>query len=117
MKKTVSAILVCVLLLGTMLTLVSCGKMLIGKYQAKLDVGFAASSTTYDFGMFGKVTRISNNLGSEKTVEGEYEFIEDGAKITLTFPGEDPVTYDFSSGEEDGVEYIKLGIIKYTKVD
>ena len=42
-------------------------------------------------------------------------------EITFTFESDDADTYegtsDFSSGEEDGVEYIKIGLLKYTKAD
>lgn len=117
MKKTISVVLVCVLLLCSTLTLTSCGKTLIGKYKAELNLGIAAASETYEFGLFGKVTRTTNSFGAETTVEGKYEFIENDTKITLTFPDEDPVTYNFASGEENGVEYIKLGLTKYEKVD
>lgn len=117
MKKTVSAVLVCVMLVCTLFALTSCGKTISGKYKSEIDMGFAAMSTTYEFDIFGKVVRTTNSLGSEKTVEGKYEFIEDDTKVTLTFPEEDPATYDFSSGEEDGVKYIKLDGIKFTKVD
>lgn len=117
MKKTISAVLVCVMLVCTVFSLASCGKTISGKYKAELNLGFAATSTTYEFDFFGKVVRTSNSFGSETTVEGKYEFIEEDTKVTLTFPDEDPATYDFSSGEEDGVEYIKLDGIKYTKVD
>lgn len=112
MKKTVSAILVCVLLVCTMLSLTSCGKMLIGTYTAQTLNG----DVTYEFEIGGKVTKTTNPyLGKGTTVEGKYEFIQEDTKITLTFPDDDPVTYDFSSGEEDGVEYIKLDGWKYIK--
>ena len=117
MKKTISVVLVCAFLLCSMLTLTSCGKSITGKYKAEINLGIAAASTTYEFELFGKVIRTTNSFGSEKVVEGKYEFIEDDTKITLTFPDEDPKTYNFSSGEEDGVKYIKLDGIKYTKVD
>lgn len=114
MKKTVSAVLVCVMLMCTLFALTSCGKSIMGTYTGKGLNG----DTTYEFEFGGKVTKITNPiLGQGKTIEGEYEFIQDDTKITLTFPGEDPVTYDFSSGEEDGVEYIKLDGWKLTKAD
>lgn len=113
MKKTISAVLVCVLLACSILALTSCGKILIGTYKAETILG----DVTYEFAIGGKVTRsIDPLIGKSSTVEGKYEFIQEDTKITLTFPDEDPVTYDFSSGTEDGVDYIKLDGVKYTKV-
>lgn len=113
MKKIISTILVCVLLVGSIFTLASCGKSLTGKYEAD----FALYEEIYEFGMFGKVTKTVDPISGDNTVtEGKYEFNEAGDEITLTF-GDDSATYDFSSGEEDGVKYIKLGIVKYEKID
>ena len=113
MKKTLSAILVCVLLIGCLFALCSCGKSLSGKYEIDLGV----SETTYEFGAFGKVTRtVDPIVGDDEVTEGKYEFNDAGDEITLTF-GEESKTYDFSSGEEDGVKYIKLDLMKYVKVD
>jgi hypothetical protein len=112
MKKTVSALLVCVLLIGSLLTLASCGKSLSGVYKEAL-----TSNISYEFGAFGKVTKtVDNFIGEDTVTEGKYEFNDDGSKITLTFDDE-AKTYDFSSGEEDGVEYIKLDGWKYNKAD
>lgn len=111
MKKTVSMLLVCVLLACTALTLVSCGKTVTGTYTGTTLNG----DVTYEFEMFGKVTKTTNPfLGKGEVIEGKYEFNDAGDKITLTF-NDEPVVYDFSSGEEDGVEYIKLNGLKYTK--
>ena len=111
MKKIISTILVCVLLVGSIFTLASCGKTLTGEYKDAL-----TSNITYEFGMFGKVTKtVDNIIGDDDVVEGKYKFNDDGTKITMTFDDE-AETYDFSSGEEDGVEYIKLDGWKYNKV-
>ena len=111
MKKTISMVLVCMLLACTMLTLVSCGKSITGTYTGATLNG----DVTYKFEAFGKVTKTTNPfLGKGETIEGEYKFNEEGNKITLTFNDESN-TYDFSSGEEDGVEYIKLEVWKFTK--
>lgn len=121
MKKTVSAILVCVLLACTLLTLASCGKLLSGKYTAEVDLFIGKSSVTYEFSAFGKVSVTTNSLGKETVEEGKYELNDAGDKITFTFENEDGVaesdTYDFAQGEENGVKYVKIGIIKYTKAD
>ncbi|MBQ8414057.1 MAG: hypothetical protein IJX58_02275 [Clostridia bacterium] len=121
MKKTVSTILVCVLLACTLLTLASCGNMLSGAYKAEVDLLIGKSSVTYEFGLFGKVTCTTNSLGKETVEEGKYELNDAGDKITLTFENEDGVaeseTFDFVNGEENGVKYVKIGLVKYTKVD
>ena len=113
MKKTVSLVLVCVLLACTLLTLVSCDSLLIGKYSADLVI----SRVTYEFTVFGKVIKTVDPILGDNTVEeGEYKFNKDGTEITLTF-GEKSSTCKFSSGIEDDVKYIKLDGIKFTKVE
>ncbi len=113
MKKIVSSLLACILLIGCIFTLASCSKSLVGTYEADLGV----SEITYKFGAFGKVTRTVDPLVGDNTVtEGTYKFNDAGDEITLTF-GEESKTYDFSSGTEDGDDYIKLDLIKYEKED
>ena len=73
MKKFLSAILVCVLLVGTMLSLVSCGNSLSGTYEGLLfDLKFKGS----------KVTII---LGDEEVLTGTYEIEEEDGKKTISF--------------------------------
>ena len=121
MKKTVSIVLVCVLLACTLLTLASCSKMLIGAYTAEVDLLIGKSSVTYEFDAFGKVTYTINSFGKETVTEGKYELNDAGDKITLTFENEEGVeeseSYDFVQGEENGVKYVKIGFVKYTKAD
>lgn len=113
MKKTVSAILVCVLLVGCIFTLASCSKSLNGKYTADL----AVTEITYEFGAFGKVTKTEDPfVGDTTTVEGKYEINDEGTKITFTF-NDEANTYDLSTGTEDGVDYIKIDGVKFEKVD
>ena len=113
MKKTVSMMLVCVLLVCSLLTLVSCGKSLSGTYKYE----GLTSTITYEFQMGGKVTKTTNPvIGKGETVEGEYEFNDEGNKITLTF-NDESFTHDFVEGEESGVKYIKLDLFKYDKID
>lgn len=113
MKKTVSTLLVCVLLVGCLLTLVSCGKSITGSYEAETILG----DVTYKFELGGKVTKTTDPLiGKNETVEGEYKFNDAGDEITLTFNGESS-THSYVEGEEGGVKYIKLDLVKYTKVD
>ena len=123
MKKIISTILVCVLILGCVMTLTSCGKMLSGKYECVLT---ESNRTTYEFS-FNKVTRTvtAGALGFTKdtVTEGKYEIneVEDGKfEITFTWDvdgSEDIETVPFSQGEEDGVKYIKIGLLTYNKVD
>ncbi len=93
-------------------SLASCGT-LSGKYEANiLGTGaaftFKGSKVTLDVMVLGSVSA---------TVEGKYK-VEDG-KITLTFDSEDEDvekysgTFDFEQGED----YIKIGLVKYSKAD
>jgi hypothetical protein len=87
--------------------------MFAGKYKADLTL----FDTTYKFELFGKVTKTTDPfIGDATTIEGEYKISDDGTKIILTFNGESE-TYDFVTGEEGGVKYIKIDSIKYTAVD
>lgn len=124
MKRTLSFVLACALLLGAVLLLASCGKTLSGEYTLDGYVG----SKTYAFD--GKSVAITYEIsGFEKTIEGTYEITEneEGEKrITITLDKEDEEDasakvyageFSFSEGEEDGVKYIKIGGAKYTKVN
>ena len=119
MKRIISTILVCVLLLGCVMTLASCGKMLSGTYSAKTELMGQSVETSYTF-KGNKVTAevkatILGNVETE-TQEGKYS-IEDG-EITFTFEEdgkEKTQTYTFEQGEVDGVKYIKIAGVKYTK--
>lgn len=113
MKKTVSAILVCVLLACSLLTLASCGKSLSGSYKYE----GVATNTTYEFSVGGKVTRtVDPILGNNVVDEGEYEINKEATEITFTF-GEESSTHSFAEGEEGDVKYIKIDGFKYEKVD
>ena len=112
MKRTLSMILVCALLLGMMLTLVSCGNMLSGSYEL--------GNVTYEF-KGNKVTKTTVELITGKNIveEGTYKITGDEGerKITFTYEDEEPATYEFSSGENEGKKYIKIGLFTYTEVD
>lgn len=119
MKKTVSTILVCVLLACTLLTLASCGKSLSGKYEADLSI---LGTYTYEFGAFGKVTKTVDPIAGDNIVtEGKYEINEAGDKITFTFENEDGVeeseTVSFAEVTKNDVKYLEIGGVQYTKVD
>ena len=123
MKRIVSTLLVCVLLLGCVLTLASCGKTLSGKYELAVSED---NKTTYEFSLT-KVTRTTKSglagFTKETVTEGKYEIneVEDGEfEITFTWDvdGKEEIeTVAFSEGEENGVKYIKLGIFTFNKVD
>lgn len=119
MKKTISAVLVCVLLACTLLTLASCGKSLSGKYTAEVDLLVGKASVTYEFGAFGKVTITTNSLGKETVQEGKYELNDAADEITIILEDKDGKeesnSYKFAQGEENGVKYVKIGLIKYEK--
>ena len=120
MKKIVSSILVCVMLLSCVLVLASCAKTLSGKYESDV---FGVAGATYEFSG-NKVTVTAEILGFEKDFEGTYEIKDnDEGKtvIVFTFDDDDASKYsgefDFSEGTEDGEAYIKIGGVKYTKAD
>ena len=117
MKRIISAILVCVLLVGAMFTLASCGNFLMGKYE--LDIGLA--EVEYEFALINKVTvTVEPIIGDDYVIEGTYKIgeNEDGETvITLTFEKDsDEVksgTFSFSQSDD----YIKIGGVKYEKAD
>lgn len=121
MKKITSLLLVCVLLVGCVFSLASCAKVLNGKYELDAKVG----SKTYEFK--GKSVVITYEvLGFEKSVEGEYSIDEndDGdLEITFTFAEDEKDadefkgTFAFAEGKEGDESYIKIGGVKYVKVD
>ena len=127
MKKIISTILVCVLLLGCVMSFASCGKLLVGKYSAEVDARLAGGEVTYEFTAFKyKKTTTSEVVGfaKETVVEGDFEIGEDEdgeLVIVFTYEAEDGTkkteTYAFSEGEENGVKYVKIGIIKYNKAE
>ena len=117
MKKIISALLVCVLLVGCVLALASCGKMISGTYKDP------TGNVQYKFSG-NKVTKTTDKLiGDDEVIEGKYSITEadDGSMtITFEFEGQTAETVGFAQGEENGVKYIKLGTgilaIKYTEV-
>ena len=119
MKKIISAVLVCVLLVGCVFALASCGKTLSGTYSA----GGDTLGTTYEFSG-NKVTITYKVLGFSKDIEGTYEITtndEDKEVIIFTFAdGEEDADdyageFSFAEGKEGDTEYIKIGGVKYEK--
>ena len=119
MKRIVSVILVCVMLLGCVATLASCSKILFGTYKRE----GLFTETTYEFD--GKNVTIVTSIGSVSYTKKATYVIEkaDDGTSTITFTYEEGETPDedlkgtksFSEGEEDGVKYIKIGGVKYIK--
>lgn len=116
MKKIVSSILVCVMLLGCVFALASCGKILNGSYSDEL-----TGLTTYTF-EGNKVTITAGAGNFSKTFEGTYEIKTNDKEeeiIAFTFEGNDADKYTgefaFVEGTEGDEQYIKIGMFKYIK--
>ncbi len=111
MKKSVRIVAVVMALLMVTLVFASCGKTLKGTYSAEA-FGTGAS---YEFS--GKnVTVTYKALGNVLyEIEGTYKIEDD--KITFTFENDDENAKDYSGtfDFEEGENYIKIGIVKYTK--
>ena len=118
MKKIISTILVCVLLVGSIFTLASCSKIVMGTYESDSIAG----KFTYEFGIFGTVTYTADPVIGETTVkEGKYKIYEAGEndyKIAFTWEGEEAEgdSVSFTTGTEGDVDFIKIGGIQYNKV-
>ena len=124
MKKTLRFIAVAMVAVMLCLTLASCGKTISGKYEAEIDVLLASYTATYEFsGNKVEITKKSTTiLGTVDTLtlNGTYEITEkdDGTmEITITLENDDD---DIKSGTyvfEEGENYIKIGLVKYDKVE
>ena len=122
MKKTIRLLAVFIIIAMLSISLVSCSKSLTGKYRSNI----GGIETTYEFGLFGKVTKtvfIPGVLSDGQTfvTEGTYEILEDTENpneliIALEFEGEGRETQSFSEGELNGEKFIRIGIIEYKKV-
>ena len=126
MKKTVSTLLVCVLLVGAIFTLSSCS-LIFGKYECK--TGLTTTSTLeFSVGML-TITDRSEFLGNVdiETYECFYkiEDTSDGRQITFIYESDEdeddihPVfngTMTFSEIEKDGVKQLKIGIFTLDSV-
>lgn len=128
MKKTISTILVCVLLIGAIFSLASCelAGFVVGTYAKTTSVLGIETTVTYEFsGKEVTVTTVTK-LGSTSTSNertGEYEIgendegqktitisvIDDNGKGTIT-------TYTFNSGKDDNGAYIELNGTRYDQV-
>lgn len=128
MKKTISTILVCVLLVGSLLTLASCevAGFVFGTYS-RTDTFVVDITTTYEFSLteVTKTTVTDNLIGSGQSTTTEtmkYKVGEndEGEKIIAftveTDDGSKTTEYSFNSGKDDGGSYIEIGGTRYYSV-
>ena len=128
MKKTLSTILVCVLLVGALFSLSSCevAGFVFGTY-GRTDTIIVDINTTYEFSL-GEVTRTvttDNLIGNGQNTTSEtmkYKVTEneEGEKVivftTVTDDGTKTTEYSFNSGKDDGGYYIEIGGTRYYSV-
>ena len=124
MKKSIRIMAVVMALLMVTLVFASCGKTIKGAYKADIGlVGLAGYTATYTFsGKKVEISKTATLLGQSTTTnfEGTYEITEkdDGTmEITITLENDDD---DIKSGTyvfEEGENYIKIGLVKYDKVE
>lgn len=118
MKRILSVFLACVLLVGCVFALASCGNKPSGAYEGKLEILGQSSTVTYDFGGSKvEITTKTTILGTVNTESEEckYEINEtdDGLEITFTYEDDETATFTYEKGDD----YIKIGGIQYNKVD
>ncbi len=117
MKRIISALIVCILVLGCVVTFASCkDNSLSGTYTSEAGV------TSIAFSEKSAVIMISFSVGdfySSSTYEANYKI--KGGNIVFSYDKDQKKyeqlngKYDFELGEESGKEYIKIDGIKYTK--
>ena len=128
MKKTISTILVCVLLVGSLLTLASCevAGFVFGTYS-RTDTVIVDITTTYEFSLteVTKTTTTDNLIGSgqsttTQTMKYKVGENDEGKKIIAftveTDDGSKTTEYSFNSGKDDGGSYIEIGGTRYYSV-
>lgn len=128
MKKTISTILVCVLLVGSLLSLASCevAGFVFGKYS-RTDKIVVDITTTYDFSLteVTKTVTTGNLIGdgessTSETMKYKVGKNEAGEKIisftVQTNDGSKTTEYSFNSGKDDGGSYIEIEGIRYYSV-
>ena len=123
MKKIVKILAVFMIISMLSVSLVSCSKMVTGKYSAT----FLGVETTFEFGVLGSVTKTTvipkTIFTDEETVvkKGKYEIMEDNENpeklvIAFEFEDEERVTYSFSQGAIDGEKIIIIAGVEFSKV-
>ncbi len=113
MKNLVKVMAVMLILVMAVACLASCGKKLSGEYKEAI-----TGNIVYKFSGSKYTQTIDNIIGDDTVIEGKYEIDEEAGKITFTYEvdGEEKSsTENFAEGEENGVKYIKIGILKYNK--
>lgn len=107
MKKTIKVAALMLVLVMTVFVFASCATKLSGTY--------ALGDSTYEFKGKNYTYKTPGLLGGTTIVEGTYEIDDEASTITLTPNDGEAQTYDFAQGEENGVAYIRIGFLKYTK--
>ena len=128
MKKTISTILVCVLLLGSLLSLASCevAGFVFGTYS-RTDTFIVDITTTYEFSLteVTKTVATDNLIGSgqsttTETMKYKVTTNEDGKKVIVftveTDNGSQTSEYSFNSGSDDNGAYIEINGTRYYSV-
>ena len=128
MKKTISTILVCVLLVGALFSLSSCEMLgfVFGTYS-RTDTVIVDITTTYEFSLteVTKTVTTDNLFGGGQSTTTEtmkYKVTEndEGEKVIAitveTDDGTRTTEYSFNSGKDDGGAYIEIGGTRYYSV-
>lgn len=128
MKKTISTILVCVILLGSLLSLASCevAGFVFGTYS-RTDTFIVDITTTYEFSLteVTKTVATDNLIGSgqsttTETMKYKVTTNEDGKKVIVftveTDNGSQTSEYSFNSGSDDSGAYIEINGTRYYSV-
>jgi uncharacterized lipoprotein YehR (DUF1307 family) len=116
MKKYVKVLAFALVAVMLCVSLVSCGKKLLGDYEASVGGDLLGYTATYAFsGSKVTVTKEATVLGSKKefTFEGKYEIKDD--TITFTFETEDDDIKSGSFAFEETDKGIKIGLVEYEK--
>ncbi len=103
----VSALALVIVMLTAVLA--SCGGP-SGTYEAEV----LGQGTSYTF-KGSKVTLKVKLLGTVTSFEGKYKI--SGDEITFTFEDDDAKEYNQTLAFEQGDDYVKIGMVKYTKAD
>ena len=124
MKNTIIKLAALMLALFAMTCIfASCAKTISGSYQS--DATFIGQGMNVIYTFSGKKFEATNKITffgtvTSDAVVGTYEIVEneDGSMdITLDFEEETETFRDGTYTFEQGEDYIKIGIVKYNKVD
>lgn len=120
MKKTARILVVIMMIAILTMSLASCAKTLKGSYS---NTTIGNTTYTFDGNNYTKTWTVSV-LGTDvsKTEKGTYEITEEDDQLYITFTVTEGETSEstkvtLSEGEEDGVKYIKISDVKFTKVE